>query len=86
METRAIEEGRKKLIRLLIVDSRLARRGGVKRISVPVYEEMRAAMKRYLEEVRQELYSCRGEGAEMLMVYRSFAIACFMWRAGSAKL
>ena len=50
------------LISLLIVNSRLARRGGVKRISVPVYEEMRAAMKKYLEQVRRELYNQRGGG------------------------
>ncbi|KAF8543608.1 histone-fold-containing protein [Trichophaea hybrida] len=33
---------------------RLARRGGVKRISVPVYEEMRAAMKAYLNKILRD--------------------------------
>ena len=40
---------------VLICGSRLARRGGVKRISALCYEETRAALKQRLEAVRPEL-------------------------------
>ena len=43
--------------------SRLARRGGVKRISSPIYEDLRAALSQYLREVES-----LGEGVFQVLV------------------
>lgn len=70
---------------ILIWYRRLARRGGVKRISATVYDETRAAMKQYLEEVRCDsialLYftSCINWLFSLPSFARSYAMLWPMW-------
>lgn len=56
------------VVLILTVHSRLARRGGVKRISASIYDEVRVAIKLRLESVRWYHSSCH---PPILTVYRS---------------